>query len=84
MEDLILLKTHSFSQECPWTNIAETPDSSGALWYAFEEGKFTNQYKLQFLNWQLSKPSTASGFIIHSLNFQDSELRESHIEILCK
>lgn len=23
-EDLILLKTHSFSQECPWTNTAET------------------------------------------------------------
>ena len=58
MEDLILLKTHSFSQVCPWTNTVET-GSGGAFWCAFEEGEFTNQYKLQFLNWQLSKPGTA-------------------------
>lgn len=40
MEDLILLKTHSFSQECPWTNTAETLTPVGAFWYAFEEGEF--------------------------------------------
>lgn len=39
----------------PLNEYSRNSDSSGAFWYAFEEGEFTNQYKWQFLNWQVRR-----------------------------
>lgn len=83
-EVLILLKTHSFSQECPWTNTAETLTPVGLSDMPLKRvNLLINTITISQLATLQARHSLCS-FIIHSLGSQDWSRERSRTGTLRK